>query len=78
MIGPQDVDVVDHVGRAVFGVAEDEQRAAKLDAVAVLQRLLLDTLVVDERAVRAVEIAEDEDVVFPPEFGMSAGNLGIT
>ena len=63
---------------AAFGHAGvKQQRAAKLQLVAAGQLVLFDLPAVDERAVRAAQIANEERVAAAGELGMFARNFRI-
>ena len=73
-----DVDLVGQVLDAAFGDAGvEQQRAAELQLVAAGQLVLLDLLAVDERAVGAAEVADDERVAAAAELGVLARDFGV-
>ena len=77
-VAGHDVDLVGEVLELVVGHAGVEQeRAAELHLVAARQLMLADLAAVDEGAVGAAEVAEDELVVTSGELDMVARNLGV-
>ena len=75
-----DVDFVGEVfdGRPSVDARVEQQRAAELHLVAAGESLFADLLAVDERAVGAAEVAdEDASAVAAPDFGMLARDFGV-
>ena len=77
-VAGDDVDLVGQVFDAVFGHAGvEQQRAAELHLVAAGQLVLADLPAVDEGAVRAAQVAEDELVAASREFDVVARDFGV-
>ena len=71
-------DFIGEVFDAAFGDARvEEQRAAELDLVAAGELVLFDLLAVDERAVRAFEVADEILFAAAAELGVLARNFGV-
>lgn len=72
-----DLDVFVATGGRVLAAGVEHDRAAELDLVASGELVALDAAVIDEGAVGAALVEEDQGLADVAEFGVLAGNFGV-